>query len=1049
MRLIKIINQFNSFKNLNKQLEKYTKNNQTKLAGDIFELVVKLYLQTNPKYKTKLKKVWLLKEVDKKIKHELNLPDEDEGIDLIAETFDKRYWAIQAKYRSNSKETLTLSGSGGLATFNSLAFNYCKNISHGLVCTTVEKPPKKIKLLKSVGFETLDNWLALDDDNKDGWKNLIAKSKGKLIKPKPFKPKPHQISAIHKTIKHFKKNDRGKILMPCGTGKSLAAFWIFKKIKAKKVLVAVPSLALLQQTLKVWTRELLIQGINADWLCVCSDISVKENQDDFISYTYDLGIEVTTNPNHIRKFLAIKNKKIKIIFTTYQSGNVTARGSKGHSFDLGIMDEAHKTVGYYDKLMAHLLSEKNIKIKKRLFMTATERLFRKKNDEYLSMDNVNDYGKIIFQLSFKKAIETKPPIISDYKVLTFDVMEPDIKEIYKSNKYLKIKKDLKNITARELATAISLRKAIKKLKIKNAISFHSTVERAKNFMKQQELITKNYSGYKPIKSFHVSGSMPTNERSSYMRSFAENGGLMTNARCLTEGVDLPAVDCICFTDPKRSKIDIVQAAGRCLRLSKGKKFGYILIPIIVPKNEDPNETAKGTAFEEIVTTVGALSSQDTRIKEYLKCIENGSIPTGGSPIDGITRVNSLTKVNPRKFEKSIKLKIWDKIAQFNFMSYEEAEKFTRSLKLRTFRPDYMDFVKTKKRPKDLPTDPYTVYKNSGWIDAGTYIGHFKKAWSKIEMANFEDVKKFIRKNNITTSTQWFEFCDEGKNPINIPRNLYRTYKNKGWKGWGDLTGTGNTAFFLKNYRPFEKAREFARSLNLKNQKEWFKFTKNKKIFPKDLPVHPGQSEQYVDKWSGWQDFLGNDSRYTGEYLSFVDASTFVKKLGIKTSTEYTNWAKTDKKPQDIPYAPWRTYRKEWKSWPHFLGIEKLTNLEKQNLFPKFSKAKKIVSKFKLKTMADYRKKIKDENLILPTTPNRTYAKNWKSTADYLGQKRGSVKFLNFVKARLFVRKLGLKTYDEYREYKNKSNFPAFLPQAPDNTYKNKGWRGWKDFIGTE
>ena len=95
--------------------------------------------------------------------------------------------------------------------------------------------------------------------------------------------------------------------MPCGTGKSLAAFWIFKKIKAKKVLVAVPSLALLRQTLKVWTRELLIQGINADWLWY-SDISVKENQDDFISYTYDLGIEVTTNPNDIRKFLAIKNK---------------------------------------------------------------------------------------------------------------------------------------------------------------------------------------------------------------------------------------------------------------------------------------------------------------------------------------------------------------------------------------------------------------------------------------------------------------------------------------------------------------------------------------------------------------------------------------------------------------------------------------------------------------------------------------------------------------------------------------------------------------------
>ena len=204
MKALKILNQFSSFKALNQQLEQYTKNQQTKLAGDIFELAVKLYLQTNPKYRTKLKNVWLLKEVKENIKQKLNLPSEDEGIDLIAETYDKRYWAIQAKYRSNPKETLTLSGSGGLATFNSLAFSYCKKISHGLICTTVDKPPKKIRLLKSVGFETLESWLALDDNNQEGWKHLIAKSKGKIIKPKRFKPRPHQIKAIQKSLKYFR-----------------------------------------------------------------------------------------------------------------------------------------------------------------------------------------------------------------------------------------------------------------------------------------------------------------------------------------------------------------------------------------------------------------------------------------------------------------------------------------------------------------------------------------------------------------------------------------------------------------------------------------------------------------------------------------------------------------------------------------------------------------------------------------------------------------------------------------------------------------------------
>ena len=364
----------------------------------------------------------------------------------------------------------------------------------------------------------------------------------------------------------------------------------------KKILIAVPSLALLQQTLKVWTREFLIHGIKPDWLCVCSDESVKEDQDDFVSYTYDLGIEVTTDKRQIKKFLKTKSKNIKVIFTTYQSGKVTAKGSKGFTYDLGIMDEAHKTVGHGEKAMAHLIHQKNIKVKNRLFMTATERLFKGDVDEYLSMDDPRDYGNIIYELNFKEAINSKPPIISDYKVITFGISEPEIEEVYKSNKYIQVRKEIKNITAREFATAIALRKAIRKLKISNAISFHSSIKRAENFKQQQELITKVYSDYQPIKTFHVSGAMPTNQRASQMRLFAESKGLMTNARCLTEGVDLPAIDCVCFTDPKRSKVDIVQAAGRALRLSKGKKFGYILIPIFVPKNQDPNEAAEDSGF---------------------------------------------------------------------------------------------------------------------------------------------------------------------------------------------------------------------------------------------------------------------------------------------------------------------------------------------------------------------------------------------------------------------------------------------------------------------
>lgn len=678
MNIKKIVHNATSWKDLNKTLESFTKSNRSKLAGDIFEYLTKLYLETAPHYKSKLKKVYLLNEVPNNIKKKLNLPNTDEGIDLIAETFDKEYWAIQCKYRSNPNETLTVKGD--LSTFNNLAFTYCKNITHAIVCATVNKPPKKIKLLKSIGFETLETWLALDDG--DLFTQIKAKAVGKVYKPKILKPRTHQVAAIKKTIEHFKSNERGKIIMPCGTGKSLTAFWIAKQMGVKSILIAVPSLALLQQTLKVWTREFLINGIEPEWFCVCSDGTVKDEQDDYVTDTADLGIKIDTDPSLIKQFLKKKTSKIKVVFTTYQSGRATAKGSKGFTYDFGIMDEAHKTVGSKTKEMAHLLHQKNVKIKKRIFMTATERLFRGDSDEFLSMDDPRDYGSLIYELSFKEAINSKPPIISDYKIITFGITTPEIEEIYQSNKYLEVKKVLKDITAREFATAIALRKAIKKLKIKNAISFHRSIRRADNFRVQQDLITKIFPSYGKLKSFHVRGDMPTSDRAIQMRNFAEGEGLMTNARCLTEGVDLPAIDCVVFTDPKRSKVDIVQAAGRALRLSKGKKFGYILIPIFIPDGADFNEAAEEQGFDDVAVTVRALATTDTRITEYLRVISEGKKPRGGSPVDGITSVNSLYKIEAEEFDKAIKLKVWDKVSRENWRNFNDAKNYIVKLELK-------------------------------------------------------------------------------------------------------------------------------------------------------------------------------------------------------------------------------------------------------------------------------------------------------------------------------------------------------------------------------
>ena len=914
---MKKISESKSWKELNNHLASLTTSQKSKEAGDIFEHVCKYYLQTASQYQSKLKNVWLLKEVKSDLRRKLNLPDTDEGIDLIAETYDKKYWAIQSKYRSNPKDTLTVKGD--LATFANLAFNNCKHISHGLVLTTSDKPPLKTKLLRGVGFETLESFVGLDDNDGEGWKAITAKAKGKIIKPKALTPRPHQAEAIKKSFEHFKNNERGKMIMPCGTGKSLAAFWIARKLNAKSILIAVPSLALLQQTLKVWTKEYLIAGIRPDWLCVCSDQTVSDDQDDFVSNIYDLGIDVTTDKNDIKKFLQKKNSNLKIVFTTYQSGKVTAQGAKGFKFDLGIMDEAHKTVGHGDKPMAHLIHQKNIKIKNRLFMTATERLFRGDKDEYVSMDDPRDYGEIIYQLSFKAAIEMKPPIISDYKIITFGITAPEIEAVYNDNKFIQVKKEIDNITAREFATAIALRKAIRKLGIRNAISFHSSIKRANNFKKQQELISKVYKQYGTIKTFHVSGAMPTSQRASQMREFAEGKGLMTNARCLTEGVDLPAIDCVVFTNPKRSKVDIVQAAGRALRLSPGKKFGYILIPILISEDENATEAAKDTAFEDIVATVRALATQDTRIIDYLRAVSSGTIPSGNSPIKELTKLNVLTKVNEEEFNKSIKLKVWDRVAFGNWRSYEETKKYAQSLKLKNSKEWYIR-NKLKDFPRDIPKAPEIVYKKNKWRGWGEFLGTGNISFRGKRTANYEEAKKYARNLKLKSSYEWWAHTKSKAFPSNIPVAINR---HKNFEGFGVFLGTGFIANQKRKIKDYKNAKKYAQSLKLKNHTEWLKHSKSKK-FPKDLPVNPDRTYLKSKEWESWGEFLGtgNIADRFKNFRTYKEAKKYAQSFSFKNRNEWFQNTKTKTFPKDIPVVPRSKYKKQWKGWDDFLGKKK-------------------------------------------------------------------------------------------------------------------------------
>ena len=547
-----------------------------KQKGDSFEAVSKLFLELSPHYATKLSRVWLLKDVPVHIRNHLNLPHPDEGIDLVAETKDKEYWAIQCKYLGDEDKRLTRAI---INTFTDLAFTVCKNISFGLVCTTADRYSHKLAMYGNrLGFCFGDTWRQLDSVFFEQVHDFL---KGKSHPLLPAIPRPHQSEAVQEALTLFadEQSSRGKMIMPCGTGKSLASYWMAEAINAKSVIVAVPSLALIRQSLDVWTRESIANKRGINWICVCSDETVGDiERDDITVLTQDLGIRIHTNPDEIAEWLQESRNQNVVVFSTYQSGKAIGEAVRktGFTFDLGIMDEAHKTVGKLDSLFGSLLHDQNIPIKKRIFMTATERRYLGQSEQIASMDDPDLYGETFYLLTFKQALEAQPPILCDYKIVTMMVDKSEIHDLIRKNVF--VKPDRGNwdeeVEAEMLAGAVALRKAMLRYPIGHAVSFHKSIARAKAFKKIQDNLTDTFPEYGALSTFHVSGNTPTGTRAKEVEAFTKaERSLITNARCLAEGVDVPRIDCMLFADPKRSTIDIVQAVGRALRPSSEQDYG--------------------------------------------------------------------------------------------------------------------------------------------------------------------------------------------------------------------------------------------------------------------------------------------------------------------------------------------------------------------------------------------------------------------------------------------------------------------------------------------
>jgi superfamily II DNA or RNA helicase len=1081
-----------------------------KEKGDAFENITKLYFEIDPKYQF-YDNIWLFSELPAKELEILGLPSQDLGIDIIAKSGDE-YHAIQCKFHDDNSKSITFKE---VATFISLLESNPK-LTQGYICSTADSTSHNFQKLKTKPI----NLILSDDWNNLGpyfFHQIEDILNGKKPTYKIFKPKEHQEKAIKDAVSYFSKsaNTRGKLIFPCGSGKSLTGLWITQALKSKTTLIAVPSLSLIKQTLEVYLSQMAALNVPVKWLCICSDEGIGKDED-IVIYTENIGVPCQTDPVYIEQWL-IKNKGENIIvFTTYQSGRIIAEISKNLaiSFDVGIFDEAHKTVGSDKKLFSHLLLEENISISKRIFMTATERFYQGSDDSIISMNNTSIYGEVFTQMSFKEAIELN--LLTDYKVITIEVGKSEISDFIKQNNLVQLNDKWKKETeARSLASMLALRKAMEQFPIKNAVSFHSSIDKAIRNKELQDHISTTYN-FEPIVSYTVSGNQPTAKRNRIVQEFARSErALITNAKCLTEGVDVPNIDCIVFADPRKSKVDIVQALGRALRRKEGKEWGYVVLPVVY---DEETKEIDNENFKEIVAILRGLASNDSRIIEYFEA-KSSDKHTKRDESESIFNFSVISEIlDEKELEKHLEIRLWDKLSGFNWLQFEKAREVVHKLKLKSgkewkdycksgLKPndiptnpniiymqdgwkgmgdwlgsgivatylreyksfdeardfvhklklkgekDWRDYYKSGLKPDDIPTAPNQVFKQDGWKDWGNWIGSGIVATNLREYKSFEEARDFVHKLKLKSGEEWKDYCKSGHKPDDIPAAPNRTYKQDGWKGMGDWIGTGSIASFLRKYRPFEEARHFVHKLKLKSGEEWRDYCKSGQK-PEDIPSNPDKTYKQ-DGWKGMGDWIGSGSiaNFLREYRPFEEAKDFVHKLKLKTQKEWFRYCKNGHNPDDIPTNPNKIYMQDgWKSWGDWIGSDSVASHLRE--YKSFEEARDFVHKLKLKSLKEWKDYCKSgiNPKDIPTNPNRTYKQDgWKTWGDWFGT--GTVaprlrEYKSFEKARDFVHKLKLKGVKEWLEYCKSGLKPEDIPANPDNIYKQDGWKGFGDWIGS-
>lgn len=666
---------------LSKVLETLRLKSQSEFEkGEYFEKLVKIFLENDTLQGQSYDKVWLFKDWAKEQGYKAN----DTGIDLVARHSDgSGFCAIQCKFYASDHSIKKADIDSFVAAASTKDF-----VSLVLVDTTLKNLSPNLQAMLD-SLEKPNYRIALSDLEKSrvDWATYFRNESVALLEKKTLRD--HQKDALEAVRAGLAQIDRGKMIMACGTGKTFTALKIAEDLagKGKLVLYMVPSLALMSQTVREWKND-----CGDDFLAysVCSDTKVGKRQadGDAIQFTiHDLAFPATTDAGKIAdQVVNSDDDKMVVVFSTYQSIQVLSDAQKIHDlpeFDLIICDEAHRTTGATlssedESNFVRIHSNDHVAGKKRLYMTATPKVFgdnaksKAKQHEITlaSMDDEEKFGKVLFYLSFSWAIENN--LLSDYKVIVLAVDEGLISAGIQNRLA-----DDNEMRLDDATKIIGCYKALTKQNLigedndnprpmKRALAFCQNIAKSKMVTGEFSEVVDEFTateGATPerpsleIQTRHVDGTDNAKTREDCLDWLkADTDGdicrILTNARCLSEGVDVPSLDAIMFMHPRKSQIDVVQSVGRVMRKAPGKDMGYVILPVAIPAGVSPEEALKDNERYKVVWQIlNAIRSHDDRFDALVNQIGLGEDISSKIEIIGLTAVVEDIKTTNSKPEK--------------------------------------------------------------------------------------------------------------------------------------------------------------------------------------------------------------------------------------------------------------------------------------------------------------------------------------------------------------------------------------------------------------